>query len=91
MLSLNCPSCQSDRLIKYGKTTGGNQKYKCKSCQKTTTFNFHGRPRINLICHCGKEARAKGLCLYHYQKQWREANFLTLSYYKYQDTIKLEK
>ena len=27
----NCP----DKLIKYGKTSNGNQRYKCKNCQKT--------------------------------------------------------
>lgn len=29
-----CSNC-SDKLIKYGKTRNGNQRYKCKNCQKT--------------------------------------------------------
>ncbi|WP_420836354.1 transposase-like zinc-binding domain-containing protein [Algoriella xinjiangensis] len=28
-------SSRSDKLIKYGKTRNGNQRYKCKDCQKT--------------------------------------------------------
>ena len=29
-----CSNC-SDKLIKYGKTRNGKQRYKCKNCQKT--------------------------------------------------------
>ncbi|GHT96210.1 IS1 family transposase [Alphaproteobacteria bacterium] len=31
-----CKHCGSKNLIKYGKTSGGNQRYQCKDCQKVS-------------------------------------------------------
>lgn len=32
---LQCPNCKSDRLVKFGKTRWGRQRWKCKTCSKT--------------------------------------------------------
>ena len=40
-----CSNC-SDKLIKYGKTKNGKQRYKCKNCQKTSVENYN-----NCWCH----------------------------------------
>lgn len=34
-----CPSCQSIKLIKNGKTSYGKQNHKCKSCGHQFVFN----------------------------------------------------
>lgn len=31
-LTLHCPSCTSDQLIKYGITPNGKQRYRCRGC-----------------------------------------------------------
>ncbi len=33
-----CRRCGSDRLIRYGKNSYGNPKYKCKDCQHAGVF-----------------------------------------------------
>jgi IS1 family transposase/transposase-like protein len=35
-----CPACQSDRLVKYGKTGNGKQRYLCKNCRKRFIKNY---------------------------------------------------
>ena len=32
---MECKKCQSEKVVKNGKDRGGNQRYKCKSCNKT--------------------------------------------------------
>jgi hypothetical protein len=34
---LICPSCQSEQIIKFGKTKSGSPRFKCKVCSKTWT------------------------------------------------------
>ena len=29
---MNCPKCNSDKIIKYGKIYNGKQRYRCKKC-----------------------------------------------------------
>ena len=29
---MNCPNCQSEEIIKYGKIHNGKQRFACKSC-----------------------------------------------------------
>ena len=43
---IKCPNCQSQNLIKYGKTSG-NQRYYCKDCDRSFTGNAPGRPKDN--------------------------------------------
>ncbi len=31
-ITLKCPCCASDRLIKYGITPNGKQRYRCQAC-----------------------------------------------------------
>ncbi len=31
-ITLQCPFCQSDQLVKYGHTPNGKQRYKCQDC-----------------------------------------------------------
>ena len=31
-ITLSCPHCQSDQLIKYGHAPNGKQKYRCQAC-----------------------------------------------------------
>jgi len=43
-----CPACQSDKVIKFGKTLENKQRYCCKemSCQKNTflwDYTYNGR------------------------------------------------
>jgi transposase-like protein len=33
-ITLTCPHCQSDDLLKYGFAPDGRQRYKCKTCGK---------------------------------------------------------
>jgi len=42
MNSRNCPRCNfNTEVIKYGVTSGGRQRYKCKNCNKTWTSKPH--------------------------------------------------
>lgn len=34
-LIVSCPDCQSQRVIRFGKTTGGHARYRCKDCGVT--------------------------------------------------------
>jgi len=31
-ITVTCPHCQSDQLIKYGHAAHGKQKYRCQAC-----------------------------------------------------------
>lgn len=31
-ITLTCPYCRSEQLIKYGVTANGKQRYRCKAC-----------------------------------------------------------
>lgn len=42
-ITLTCPHCQSDDLLKYGFAPDGRQRYKCKTCGKQHREN----PRTN--------------------------------------------
>ena len=33
-ITLKCPYCASDQLIKYGITANGKQRYRCQSCTR---------------------------------------------------------
>lgn len=39
-----CRRCDSDRLIKYGKNSYGNPKYKCKDCKHAGVFETKRKP-----------------------------------------------
>ncbi|MFV0181958.1 hypothetical protein OBK15_07270 [Empedobacter falsenii] len=43
-----CSNC-SDKLIKYVKTKNGNQRYKCKNCQKTSVEIYHYNAYLSTI------------------------------------------
>jgi len=43
-----CSNC-SDKLIKYGKTKNGKQRYKCKICQKTSVEIYHYNAYLSTI------------------------------------------
>jgi transposase-like protein len=32
--ALTCPHCQSDNLAKHGKTSAGNQRFRCNTCRR---------------------------------------------------------
>lgn len=34
-VTLNCPDCQSQNIIRFGKTTGGYARFRCKDCKRT--------------------------------------------------------
>lgn len=34
-----CPNCDSEQLVKDGKTSSGSQRYLCKSCGKSRVLN----------------------------------------------------
>lgn len=34
---MNCPTCQAENLPKWGRTTAGNQRYRCAPCRRTVT------------------------------------------------------
>lgn len=93
-----CPKC-GGAMKKNGKTNNNCtvrvQKYKCNDCSYCGTLTGQvGRPRSVGICsheNCTKEVRVKGLCKYHYQKQWCEANGLTRGWYRLQDRMRINK
>jgi transposase-like protein len=31
-ITLRCPFCQSEQLVKYGRTPNGKQRYRCEAC-----------------------------------------------------------
>jgi insertion element IS1 protein InsB len=33
--TVTCPDCASEEVIRYGKTTNGYPRYRCKGCQRT--------------------------------------------------------
>jgi transposase-like protein len=33
-ITLHCPYCQSDRLVKNGHTADGRQRYRCRTCNR---------------------------------------------------------
>ena len=39
-ISHTCPICNSDKLIKSGKTTNGKQRYCCKECRKRFIVDY---------------------------------------------------
>ncbi|MEG0187794.1 transposase-like zinc-binding domain-containing protein [Algoriella sp.] len=53
-----CSNC-STKLIKYGRTKNGKQRYKCKSCNQTTveiyTYNAYLSTINSTIIHLTKE------------------------------------
>jgi transposase-like protein len=34
-MSLICPDCQSQAIVRFGKTTGGHARFRCKDCKLT--------------------------------------------------------
>ncbi len=38
-LTLQCPHCHSDQLIKYGHAPNGKQKYRCHACGRQSRHN----------------------------------------------------
>jgi len=38
-LTLRCPHCHSDQLIKYGHAPNGKQKYRCLACGRQSRDN----------------------------------------------------
>ena len=32
---LSCPDCEGQRVIRFGRTTGGHGRYRCKECLRT--------------------------------------------------------
>ena len=97
-----CPHCGSSRFIRYGKTSTGTYKYKCKDCGKYfsittgTIFQDHKIPLTEWIEYC--------LCLFRYQSfnsisKTNRNSFTTTKYWlskicllleHYQDDIVLE-
>lgn len=41
---MKCPRCDSQRIVKYGKTNYGKQRYKCRSCQRQFVENPRHQP-----------------------------------------------
>ena len=52
-----CPNCFSKELYKYGKDKTGQQKYRCKTCQRQFTKEFSAKHKLNYpkypICGAG--------------------------------------
>lgn len=82
---IRCPSCGSEALYRYGKSTTGKQKYKCLICSRQFITNAKRVQIVNKpICSiCGKQ-------MYLYK---REANFIKFrcsAYPKCRTYIRLE-
>ncbi|MGJ3502586.1 transposase, partial [Piscirickettsia salmonis] len=45
-IEVNCPQCNENDVIKFGRNASGNQRYKCKntSCDKDTFLLNYKRP-----------------------------------------------
>lgn len=45
MISVKCPLCKTDRVIKFGINSAGKQRYKCKNlnCKKNTFLLDYSR------------------------------------------------
>jgi transposase-like protein len=38
-ITLQCPHCQSEKLVRNGRAPNGKQKYLCRSCQRQSREN----------------------------------------------------
>lgn len=38
-ITVQCPHCGSDRLVRNGRAPNGKQKYRCRACQKQSREN----------------------------------------------------
>lgn len=49
--NISCIYCQSDSVIKHGKTRSGDPRYRCKDCEKTWVKGIviHNKPDISAI------------------------------------------
>ncbi|WP_395168124.1 IS1-like element transposase [Piscirickettsia salmonis] len=45
-IEVNCPQCSENNVIKFGRNSSGNQRYKCKNtgCDKDTFLLNYKRP-----------------------------------------------
>jgi transposase-like protein len=50
-ITLTCPHCQSEDLVKFGFAPDGRQRYRCKTCRKQHREN----PRSNAYSEQEKE------------------------------------
>jgi transposase len=39
-MHIDCPSCQSDDLVKNGHRENGTQRYRCNSCQRSFQWEY---------------------------------------------------
>ena len=42
-VKVKCPYCNTDEVVKYGKSKRGEQKYRCKACKKTFMLEYKNR------------------------------------------------
>ena len=42
-IQIECPVCQSDDLVKNGKSENGTQRYRCKTCRKSFQWEYRYR------------------------------------------------
>jgi transposase-like protein len=65
-ITLHCPPCGSDALVRDGHATGGKQKYRCHACgrrsRENPTPNAYSEARREEILHASQErSRLRGL------------------------------
>lgn len=57
IFNICCPDCFSKNLSKYGKDKTGQQKYRCKTCQRQFTKESSAKHKLNYpkcpICGAG--------------------------------------
>ncbi len=42
-IQIECPSCQSDDLVKNGQSENGTQRYRCQVCRKSVQWEYLSR------------------------------------------------
>jgi transposase-like protein len=42
-IQIDCPFCESDDLVKNGKSENGTQRYRCNSCRKSFQWEYSYR------------------------------------------------
>ena len=65
-LTLTCPSCASEALVKYGFTSDGRQRYRCKTCakqhrEKTRTHTYTEAQKDTILCATQERSSLRGV------------------------------
>lgn len=67
---LLCKNCETNNLVKIGKSSSGQQRYKCKNCNNTMQLNYLKtgydpsiKEKIVLMAHNGTGVRQTGRIL----------------------------